>query len=609
MISIERPTLRRDLELSGWRKLFAASLAALGFLTMAASAASAETRALKLYFVHTQEKAEITFKRDGRFDASGLAQINRFLRDWRRNEPTKMDPRLIDLVWEAYQASGSRDYIHVVSAYRSPATNGMLRGRSKGVAEKSQHMLGKAMDFYLPDVPLKKLREIGLRMQAGGVGYYPTSGSPFVHFDVGNVRHWPRMSRKELVALFPNGKTLHVPSDGKPLPGFEEAVASYQARKGSGELAIAMASGKTTAKRSGGLLAALFGGGGSDDEEDSSPVVAPAAPAPKANARQAPVAVAAATAPAAGIQVLSPDEAQRAEIPGVNASDPQPAQTPETIIAALPARGVPLPGFAPRPKSEVGEALALAATAAPATVPFGMAQDPLQQTPAAQAQDVALRIPLPTHRPDYTPAAEPMKPAQQEAILLALAEPDKGRTMADAAIPLPASRPTTSESDMVVAALPQARPTLPEQAKVEQPADIAAVEAEIKASNARMAALTTSTAEPTAMVAERPVDMAATSAVKTTPKAARAVAQDAKPDRKSLTVAAEPEAAKWVLHKDYVARASAGTRAPSFAYNIVRTAPREVYTAGFQQDKQVADASRFTGKAVQFLSVARFSTN
>jgi uncharacterized protein YcbK (DUF882 family) len=607
LISIERPTLRRDLEPSGWRKLFAASLVALGFLTMATSASSAETRALKLYFVHTQEKAEITFKRDGRYDAAGLAQINRFLRDWRRNEPTKMDPRLFDLVWEAYQASGSRDYIQVVSAYRSPATNGMLRGRSKGVAEKSQHMLGKAMDFYLPDVPLKRLREIGLKMQAGGVGYYPTSGSPFVHFDVGNVRHWPRMSRKELVALFPNGKTLHVPSDGKPLPGFEEAVAAYQARKGSGELAIAMASSKTT-KRSGGLLAALFGGGGSDDEEDSGPVVAPAADAPKASAKQAPP-VAVAAAPSSGIQVLSPEEAQRAEIPGVNAGDPQPAQTPETIIAALPARSVPLPGLAPRPKSEVGEALAMAATAAPASVPFGMAQDPLQQTPAAQAQNVALHIPLPTHRPDYTPAADPMKPAQQEAILLALAEPDKGRTMADATVPLPASRPTTSAGDMVVAALPQARPTLPEQAKVELPADVAAVEAEIKAGNARMAALTTSTAEPTATVAERPVDMAATSAVKTTPKTARAVAQDAKPDRKSLTVVAEPEAAQWVLHKDYVAQASAGTRAPSFAYNIVRTAPREVYTAGFQQDKQVADASRFTGKAVQFLSVARFETN
>ena len=115
-------------------------------------AASAETRTLKLYFVHTKEKAEIIFKRNGRYDAAGLKQINQFLRDWRRNEPTKMDPRLFDLVWEAYQSVGARDYIHVVSAYRSPATNSMLRSRSKGVAQKSQHMLGKAMDFYIPGV-------------------------------------------------------------------------------------------------------------------------------------------------------------------------------------------------------------------------------------------------------------------------------------------------------------------------------------------------------------------------------------------------------------------------------------------------------------------------
>ena len=159
---------------------------------------------------------------------AGLRKINQFLRDWRRNEPTKMDPRLLDLVWEAYGSRVRATISSVVCGYRSPATNSMLRSRSRGVAKKSQHMLGKAMDFYIPGVKLKKLRDIGLRMQGGGVGYYPRSGSPFVHMDVGNVRHWPRMSRQELVAVFPNGKTLHVPSDGKPLPGFKQALASYR---------------------------------------------------------------------------------------------------------------------------------------------------------------------------------------------------------------------------------------------------------------------------------------------------------------------------------------------------------------------------------------------
>ena len=217
---------------------------ALGALFLAIGAfgsgtAHAENRALKLYNNHTKERATIVFKRNGKYDRAGLAKINQFLRDWRRNEPTKMDPQLLDLVWEAYRKTGSNDYIHVVSAYRSPATNGALRTRSKGVAKNSQHMRGKAMDFFIPDVPLAELRAIGLRAQVGGVGYYPTSGSPFVHMDTGSVRHWPRMSRQQLVKVFPNGKTLHVPSDGKPLPGYSLAFAAHKMRSRSGTTAIA----------------------------------------------------------------------------------------------------------------------------------------------------------------------------------------------------------------------------------------------------------------------------------------------------------------------------------------------------------------------------------
>ncbi|HEV7416184.1 MAG TPA: DUF882 domain-containing protein, partial [Tianweitania sediminis] len=109
-----------------------ACVVAAACLCSSAGLAHAETRTLRLYFIHTKEKAEITYKKDGRYISSGLDKVNKFLRDWRRNEPTKMDPRLLDTVWEVYKASGSRDYIHVVSAYRSPATNSMLRGRSRG---------------------------------------------------------------------------------------------------------------------------------------------------------------------------------------------------------------------------------------------------------------------------------------------------------------------------------------------------------------------------------------------------------------------------------------------------------------------------------------------
>jgi uncharacterized protein YcbK (DUF882 family) len=183
-------------------------------------------KTLKLFFGHTGERSEFTFMRNGRVDRGEMRRLNHFLRDWRAKEDAKMDPELLELIWAIYKESRSRDYIHVVSAYRSPATNEKLRARSSGVAKNSQHRLGKAMDWYLPDVPLAKLRGIAMKLQGGGVGYYPRSGSPFVHTDTGNVRAWPRMSRQQLLALFPKGNTLHLPADGKPLPGYELAVAN-----------------------------------------------------------------------------------------------------------------------------------------------------------------------------------------------------------------------------------------------------------------------------------------------------------------------------------------------------------------------------------------------
>ena len=220
------------------RRILVASLLGL-FLTglgtgvpLLTSEAHASTRSLSLYNTHTKENATIVYKRNGKFDADGLRKLNRFLRDWRRNESTTMDPALFDLIWQVVQETGAKKPIHVVSGYRSPATNNMLRSRSRGVAKKSRHMRGQAMDFYLPGVPLAKIRKVGLLMQSGGVGYYPTSGSPFVHIDTGNVRHWPRMTRKQLVKVFPNGNTVHVPSDGKPLRGYKQAkvmVAQHKA--------------------------------------------------------------------------------------------------------------------------------------------------------------------------------------------------------------------------------------------------------------------------------------------------------------------------------------------------------------------------------------------
>ena len=629
--------------MSAWPRWLAAVILAFGFLTAAATGASAQTRSLKLYNLHTKEKAEIVFKRGGRYDQAGLKKINVILRDWRRNEPTKMDPRLLDLVWEAYRQSGARDYIQVVCGYRSSSTNSMLRSRSRGVAKKSQHTLGKAMDFYIPGVPLKKLRDIGLRMQGGGVGYYPRSGSPFVHMDVGNVRHWPGISRQELARVFPNGKTLHVPSDGKPLPGYSQALASYKARKGAGAPAIEMASAGGGAKRSGGLLAAFFGGG-EDEADDSADVVA--VPTPKStNVKPASVKLAnAKPAPAArnsklpGIAIVSPEDAKRAEIPQIaDAPAPEPEEdTPETIIAALPARSVPLPDFAPRPKADAdvaqppenvpfGVADATATTEqavttaqAPANAPFGMAEPSVV---ADAAQVAANNIPLPSWRPNHSLpadlAAADLAP-QDKAVLLALADTaGHGKTATDVFSVLPSARPDLAQPEL-------AQPDQVQSAAVQSDAVKAVLERVSATDEYQVASLSQpsavlgelakgNAASPREAVFARPAgsDPAAAigTGVKTTRKAARATARDLKPGPKSVVVAAEPTAARWALNSgENVATVSSATTAQRYAYNIVHTPPTEVYTVGFQADDQLADANRFTGNAVKFLSVARFRT-
>lgn len=261
-------SLRKEfflLNAAKWLKgkiVMACLLAPLSVIAL--SEASAETRTLKLYNTHTKERVSITFKKNGRYIQSGLREANTFLRDWRRNESTNIDPKLLDLVWEVYQKVGAKNSIYVVSSYRSPATNNMLRQRSNGVAKNSQHTRGKAMDFYIPGVNLATLRATGLKKQVGGVGYYPRSGSPFVHMDTGSVRHWPRMTRSQLAKVFPDGKTVHIPSDGKPLSGYKVALAEIKGRKSGNSAPTVVATNASSKssdrpKQGGGFLASLFG--------------------------------------------------------------------------------------------------------------------------------------------------------------------------------------------------------------------------------------------------------------------------------------------------------------------------------------------------------------
>jgi uncharacterized protein YcbK (DUF882 family) len=202
--------------------------------------ANGETRSLPFAHVHTGETITVTYKKRGKYDEAALKQINWFLRDWRRDEPTTMDPHLFDILWEVRREVGDPGPITIISAYRSPQTNSMLRARGRGVARYSQHMVGKAIDFYIPGADLAEMRAVGLRLQRGGVGFYPSSGSPFIHVDTGSVRHWPRMTRDQLARVFPDGKTVHLPTDGKPMPNYALALAEVEARgTRAGSIAIA----------------------------------------------------------------------------------------------------------------------------------------------------------------------------------------------------------------------------------------------------------------------------------------------------------------------------------------------------------------------------------
>ncbi len=194
------------------------------------AAAAGDTRTLTMRHAHTGETITITYKRDGQFVPAALKKLDWFMRDWRRNEEVRMDPRLFDILWQAYRETGATQPIEIICGYRAPKTNHLLRTRSGGVAKFSQHILGKAIDFFIPGVPLAKLRAVGLKLQRGGIGFYPKSGSPFVHMDVGTVRHWPGIAREQLVKIFPEGRTVHIPADGKPLPGYAEALAEIERR-------------------------------------------------------------------------------------------------------------------------------------------------------------------------------------------------------------------------------------------------------------------------------------------------------------------------------------------------------------------------------------------
>jgi uncharacterized protein YcbK (DUF882 family) len=165
------------------------------------ASAGGETRTLSLYHVHTKESLTITYKVNGRYIPSALEKINYLLRDWRRKEVIRIDPKTIDLMWELHADLGSTRPVHIICGYRSPTTNAFLKRIGRNVAKKSQHMVGKAIDLYFPDVPTEKIRDSALVRQVGGVGYY-RGANGFVHIDSGKVRMWPRLPPMQVAKIF-----------------------------------------------------------------------------------------------------------------------------------------------------------------------------------------------------------------------------------------------------------------------------------------------------------------------------------------------------------------------------------------------------------------------
>jgi uncharacterized protein YcbK (DUF882 family) len=379
--------------------------------------ANGDTRTVTFSNGHTNESGSFTYMVNGVYDQGTLDKLNWFLRDWRINEPTKMDPHLFDIIWEVYRESGSREPIDVLSAYRSPQTNAMLRRRSRQVAEHSQHMEGRAIDAHFIDVGTGRIRDIAMQMQSGGVGFYPTGATPWVHIDSGSVRYWPRMSREALARLFPDGKTVFIPSDGQPMPGYDLARAEIEAR--GGEIQTAS---------SGGLFAWLFGarGGGEDDAEESG-----------------------------GLQTVAGGRGGRAGAPTVQIAD----AGPEAVARAK--RNLP-----------TGPTYASAPAPAPPPVPAPAPAEPAPAPEPPAKPEVVATLEQPSVESDASPAAAVKLHDPIAALYLAPLPPrrpnDLNQQVAGLAnIPLPPVRPSDLDAGSRAASTTAATPPV-------RPADLAA---------------------------------------------------------------------------------------------------------------------------------------
>lgn len=160
-----------------------------GLLFMSGSFGNiSDARTLRFYHTHTGHSLEVTYYARGSYDRGALQDLKVFLADWRDEQQKEVDPELFDILWQIQQETGNDGTYEVISAYRSPQTNEMLRRTSNGVARNSQHVIGRAIDVRLRGLQTAKLRDTARALRLGGVGYY--AQSDFVHIDTGRPRYW-----------------------------------------------------------------------------------------------------------------------------------------------------------------------------------------------------------------------------------------------------------------------------------------------------------------------------------------------------------------------------------------------------------------------------------
>lgn len=394
------------------------------------TAAGADARVIAFKHIHTNETLSILYKKDGRYIPEALEKINWIMRDWRKNQAQKMDPATIDLLWEMHTELGSAEPIAIICGYRSNETNEMLRRTVGGQASQSQHITGKAIDVTFPDVPLKKIRYAALVRERGGVGYYPTSGIPFVHVDTSSVRHWPRLPRYELALLFPDGHTKYQPAEGGSITKDDVRIAQSRHK----ELATQIAGffDNHHQKHTPMLLADASG-----SVRTASAIQPTPAPPPAGRSR--------------------PPEIKVAALPP---APPAPQLLGSPRMVERSSRLTPGPATAPKP-APVAAAAAPARAAAP-TTPTAPAPTPRAPAPAAPAKVVAAVGPSNADRSQLDDLVT--RAAFEEPAPKLVAEPK-----------IAARRPGTAVAS-IASTVPPPAPPAPVTAPSAPPARIAALE-------------------------------------------------------------------------------------------------------------------------------------